>query len=131
MTISSQLRKFFSLILEFLFEAMQLGTSDFAWTFESQSDQNLHLAHFGYLRIQSFFVRTTRTLIRLPECCSLFTVHVPVQSSWKGSKSFPRVKDVITKTCLYNFGPLKPYFLYSKTGVYKGIHYFSYFCSNT
>ena len=37
----------------------------------------------------------------------------------------------ITKTCLYNIDPLKPHFLYSKTGVYKGIHYFSYFCSKT
>ena len=36
----------------------------------------------------------------------------------------------ITKTCLYNFDPLKPRFLYCKTGVYRGIHYFSYFCSN-
>ena len=51
------------------------------------------------------------------------------------------------KTCLYNFDPLKPqfYFLkvgfkgsklyrhafvmpYSKTGVYRGIRYFFYFC---
>ena len=24
--------------------------------------------------------------------------------------------------------PLRPHFLYSKTGVYRGIHYFSYFC---
>ena len=29
----------------------------------------------------------------------------------------------ITKTCLYNFDPLKPN-LYSKTGVYRGIHNF-------
>ena len=34
---------------------------------------------------------------------------------------------VITKTYLYNFDPLKP-LLYSKTGVYRGIHSFSYFC---
>ena len=37
----------------------------------------------------------------------------------------------ITKTYLYNFDPFKPHFLYSKTGVYKGIYYFSYFCSKT
>ena len=37
----------------------------------------------------------------------------------------------ITKTYLYNFDPLKIQLLYSKTGVYKGIHYFSYFCSKT
>ena len=37
----------------------------------------------------------------------------------------------ITKTCLYNFDPLKPQFLCSITGVYNGIHYFSYFCSKT
>ena len=35
----------------------------------------------------------------------------------------------ITKTCLYNFDPLKPHFYIEKTGVYRGIHYFSYFCS--
>ena len=36
----------------------------------------------------------------------------------------------ITKTYLYNFDPLKPHFyIYNKTGVYRGIHYFSYFCS--
>ena len=34
----------------------------------------------------------------------------------------------ITKTCLYNFDPSKPPLLYSKTGVYKGIYYLSYFC---
>ena len=31
------------------------------------------------------------------------------------------------KTCLYNFDSLKTPLLYSKTGVYSGIHYFSYF----
>ena len=29
--------------------------------------------------------------------------------------------DFITKTCLYNFDPLKPH---SKTGVYRGMYYF-------
>ena len=37
----------------------------------------------------------------------------------------------ITKTSLYNIDPLKPHFIYSKIGVYRGIHYFSYFCSKT
>ena len=36
----------------------------------------------------------------------------------------------ITKTYLYNFDPLKPN-LYSITGVYRGIQYFSYFCSKS
>ena len=31
----------------------------------------------------------------------------------------------ITKTYLYNFDP------WGSTGVYRGIHYFSYFCSKT
>ena len=31
----------------------------------------------------------------------------------------------ITKICLCNFEPLKHHSLYSKTGVYRGIHYFS------
>ena len=35
----------------------------------------------------------------------------------------------ITKTHLYNYDPLKPHFYIEKTGVYRGIHYFSYFCS--
>ena len=34
------------------------------------------------------------------------------------------------ETYLYNYDPLKPH-LYSKTGVYRGIHYFPYFCSKT
>ena len=33
----------------------------------------------------------------------------------------------ITKTCLYNFDHETP-LLYSKTGFYRGLHYFSYFC---
>ena len=50
----------------------------------------------------------------------------------KKNKQRQTVKKVfITKTCLYNFDPLKPHFLYSKTGVYKGILYFSFFCSKT
>ena len=35
----------------------------------------------------------------------------------------------ITKTRLYNFDLLKPHFYIVKTGVYRGIYYFSYFCS--
>ena len=35
----------------------------------------------------------------------------------------------ITKTSLYNFDPPFIPLLYYKTGVYRGIHYFSYFCS--
>ena len=34
----------------------------------AQSDQNPHWAHFGYPRVQSFFMRTTMTLIRLRGC---------------------------------------------------------------
>ena len=36
--------------------------------------------------------------------------------------------ELITKTCLYNFDPLKPHF-YIVNGVYRGKHYFCYFCS--
>ena len=42
-----------------------------------------------------------------------------------------RDENNITKTYLYNFDPLKPHFYIVKSGVYKGIHYFSYFCSKT
>ena len=37
------------------------------------------------------------------------------------------------KTCLCNFDPLNPnfMFLYSKTRIYRDIHYFSYFRSET
>ena len=38
-------------------------------------------------------------------------------------------KNNIVKTRLYSFEPLKPHFFNSKTRVYSGIHYFSYFCS--
>ena len=34
----------------------------------------------------------------------------------------------ITRTRLYNFEPLKPHFYIVKLGVYRGIHYYSYFC---
>ena len=37
----------------------------------------------------------------------------------------------ITKTCLYNFDPLKPHFYKVKLGIYRGIHYFCYFCLKT
>ena len=37
---------------------------------------------------------------------------------------------LITKTYIYNFDPLT-LLLYSKTGVYRGIRDFSYFCSKT
>ena len=37
----------------------------------------------------------------------------------------------ITKTYLYNFGPLKPHFYIVKLGFTGGIHYFCYFCSKT
>ena len=36
---------------------------------------------------------------------------------------------VITRTYLYNFDPLKPHFYIVKLRVGRGIHYFSYFCS--
>ena len=36
--------------------------------------------------------------------------------------------DNITKTCLYNFDPLKPHFYIVKLG-FAGVRYFSYFCS--
>ena len=35
----------------------------------------------------------------------------------------------LTKTCLYNFDPAETPLLYSKTGFYRGILFFSYFCS--
>ena len=38
---------------------------------------------------------------------------------------------IITKTRLYNFDPLKPHFYIVKLGVYRGVHYFPYFCSKT
>ena len=34
----------------------------------AQSDQNPHWAHFGWILMQSFFMRTTKTLIRLGGC---------------------------------------------------------------
>ena len=41
------------------------------------------------------------------------------------------VQDGITKTCLYNFDPLKPHFYIGKLG-FTGVYIiFSYFCSKT
>ena len=34
----------------------------------------------------------------------------------------------ITKTYVYNFDPVKPHFYIVKLSVYRGVHYFSYFC---
>ena len=64
---------------------------------------------------------------------STFLLHIPVlmflmQKIFpilRGENSTAYVALDITQTCLYNFDPL----LCSKTGVYRGIHYFSYFCS--
>ena len=36
----------------------------------------------------------------------------------------------IMQTCQCNVHPLTPHFLYSKTGVYRGIHYFLIFALN-
>ena len=46
-------------------------------------------------------------------------------------KRYSGMGDIIRKTCLYNINPFKTPLLYSKTGVYRGIYYFSYFCSKT
>ena len=61
--------------------------------------------------------------------------YIGVMISYKNSiihciLGFADPGQTIKKTCLYNFDPLKP-LLYNKTGVYRGIHYFSYFCSKT
>ena len=40
-----------------------------------------------------------------------------------------RIIELSRKKYLYNFDPLTPHFFYSKTGVYRGIYIFSYFCS--
>ena len=44
----------------------------------------------------------------------------------KANRDYTKIQ-YITKTRLYNFDPLKPHFYNSKTRVYRGIHYFSYF----
>ena len=55
--------------------------------------------------------------------------HVIVETCLEGNLSNIMSGFCITKTRLYNFDPLKPHFFYSKTGVYRGKHYFSYFWS--
>ena len=55
---------------------------------------------------------------------------LPSFSFYKAIVANGGVNQIITKTWLYNFDPLKP-FLCSKTGVNRGIHYFPYFCSKT
>ena len=60
-----------------------------------------------------------------PHPCSLKWVFASLSMKKFWILGYPN----ITKTYLYNFDPLKPHFLDSKPGVYRGIHYFSYFCS--
>ena len=40
-----------------------------------QSDQNLHWAHFEQPRMQSFFMWTTKTMIRLRGCATDLSLH--------------------------------------------------------
>ena len=63
-----------------------------------------------------FSITTTRSTVWIDK----ILVAIQPIANWAGS---------ITKTFLYSVDPLKPHFLYSKTGVYRGILYFSYFCS--
>ena len=58
------------------------------------------------------------------------TNNIPKQAAENISPDWTkRLGMCITKTCLYNFDPLKPHFHIVKTGVYRGIYYFSYFYS--
>ena len=103
----------------------------------AQSKQNIHRPHFGLPRMQRFFIRTTKILIRLRDCIVLFesslSAHVRrYVCSWCGSVLYHSGRNVfpswrlchgyiITKTCLYNVDPLKPHFYIVKlgfTGVY-------------
>ena len=49
----------------------------------SPRSQNLHLVHFGYPGLQSFFIRTMKTLIRLRACAGWF------EFSFGADVSFP------------------------------------------
>ena len=51
----------------------------------------------------------------------------------KGNRPFSLTDDLLkSRNHTYiNLTPLNPTLLYSKTGDYRGIHYFSYFCSKT
>ena len=74
-----------------------------------QCDTNLHWAHFGRQGC-IFCMWTAKTPIRLCGC-----------TNWFESKLDTLVRRYITKTCLYNFDPLKPHFYIVKlgfTGVY-------------
>ena len=53
---------------------------------------------------------------------ALKVIHMDSGKSWAESP-YKQSSSFVTKTCLYNFGPLT-LLLYSKTGVYRGIRYF-------
>ena len=55
----------------------------------AQSDLNLHWAHFGYLRMQHFNMRTTETLIRLCGCAFRFESFLSAQQPESTFSLFP------------------------------------------
>ena len=77
----------------------------------SGTRKTIYLA--GYSCYQESSRNTERTLYKTLSWYPFYEERKPVRSD----KTF---KLIIMKTYLYN--------LYSKTGVYRGIHYFSYFC---
>ena len=58
---------------------------------------------------------------------SITDIFAALQFFFSGFNTY--IFPLITKTRLYNFDPLKPHFFILKLGVYRGIHYLSYYCS--
>ena len=87
---------------------------------------NCHFLHGCQILCLPVWVFGTRTLSKRALLYTERTDH-PIVSF----KRSPLFSFHITKTRLYSFDPLKPHFLYSKTGVYRGIQYFSYVCYKT
>ena len=93
----------------------------------AQSDLCLHFPHEDNLYPWLSKMRPVKIRIRLRECWE--------HTSEGTFLTLRRIQfltlsllQAITKTCLYNIDPLKPHFYIVKLG-YRGIRYFSYFCS--
>ena len=115
-----------------------------------------HYVQFCISRVLYGYKCTCLHHLRLPVCTIYQRKHVTVSLAENSSllstvllygprnskKCLPAYANVLihfiscmrkvsfAETRLYNFDLLKPHFFYSKTGVYRGKHYFYYFAKN-
>ena len=75
-------------------------------------------------------LQTAKVLVKLPLCVGLsepLLVTYVISTLFSCAGSYIASISSITKTYLYNFDPLKNPLSCSKTGIYRGIHYFYLF----